>query len=319
MDFYKSIEREYFLSQLLCKIYDVISSGLNKKKQYLLQEIWENFLITNKYDHYNVLNFLDNCKKQSIMINENDLKHHLMKLNHDDFDTQWNNGVIVTQPLVDTQNTFIYKKFKKVINVDVYKYLLQKTADLYSDILQQRSVILIALLRYNNINSRKAHMMLHTNIIDQFILHNEPFIDGYSSPFCKLPSAESYYSLFDDNILGSSGNIQNTSFSTFVNKILVLHPPHIESFVIQCIDFVCNLISYIKYEKKSIKIILAIPKRFLHKDNPSTSCYKQILNHTNLIKQNTEFFKTTLYNYYDYNGMLKTIHDDIIVIFELIV
>jgi len=196
---------------------------------------------------------------------------------------------------------------------------LQKTAEFYKDILQQRSTILISLLKYHNLYFRKAHMMLHTNVINQYILHNEPFIDGYSSPFCRLISSESYYSLLDDTHLGSSGNILNTSFSSFINKILVLHPPHIETFIIQCIDFVCNLISYIKYEKKSIKIILAIPKIYLHKNNPSTSCYKQLLNHSNLIKQTNEFFKTSMYNFYDYNGMLKTIHDDIIVIFELIV
>lgn len=349
------IEKEYYLSLILTKIYDTIYQSQIKKKSYIFQEIWETFLLSNVKDDFTDMNqslfnehledtqFLKECNVMNINLSL-DLWKSLIELLYNwniKFDKNYKEDD--NQTLVNTINTFIYKKYKKVIGMNIYNELLKKT---------DRKNILLMLMRYDNIFARKHHMIVQWDKIIKITKINKPIIDLFSSPLCFIESNDifrnisnskdnKYCSLFTniDGKFDSLGNMNTMPFSVFTDKILLIHPPHIESYVIKCIDFIYNVLSYVNYInientiKSNINIILIFPKKY--KNNTST-CYKQIMNHKNLVKykvqlesQQTEqyllgiperTFKTTNeYIYYDYNGIQKTTTDDVVMILEFII
>jgi hypothetical protein len=284
----KSVEHEYQKSQKLCYIHEEITNSLSKKQIYLFNEIWEKFLIS--ITHFSALEATDH----SYLVFLSDLENKKIKLTVDVIQLL-KADVLDGSPqiLVDTHNTFIYKKFKKVLNNDVYEKLLKFT---------DRLTILLMLLRYNNIYARKFHTMLTPETLHIFINPNEDFLDGYSSPFSRL--SDQYFSLFPDDV-NTLGNVLQCKFDFFMDKILVLHPPQIDLFITQCIDFTYNLLSFIKHQKKSIKIILAIKKDKVG----------NLTRHESFTRKTV----TSFYNYYDYNGILKTVCNDPVVVMEFTV
>lgn len=312
------IEEEYYLNVLIKKVYNKIVYSFSKKSSYILKNIWERFLLcaaeeahqSNQY-LLNNIHVEDNCAHKFISECANKSLQIDMKLWNEcinmlqNWKARFGEEKIEYQPIVDTNNTFIYKKFKKVLNKELYNRLLK---------LGSRESILWVLLRYDNICDRKYHMMIPRESIDKFIERNEKFIEGYASPLsCQSLMSDKidiknvkYCSLFNDTdkTFGSMGNIHDVQFSEFMGITLLLNPPCIETCLIACVDLICSLLSYANKTNNKIKILLAFP---IWKD---MNCYKKLLNHKNLIYQSGPQNDVYL-EFYDYNGVLKSAKDRI--------
>lgn len=198
-------------------------------------------------------------------------------------------------------NVFIYKEFKKTINIDLFKEMKHV----------MRSLIILMLLKYENLAARKHHYFLSSdifiNIID-VVNANTHVIEGFGSPLSNTftssttylqkswySSAIRYCSIFSqtDYIFGSKGNLWTQPLGRFADEVVYLFPPCLPEILDRTIQLIISIRGLCK------SVIFVCPQSL------------DITAITNVYKNVTEIPYDNIVYFYDYNGEKKSTKSDI--------
>lgn len=309
MAFSTKAEEKYVVSRNTIKAFEIISRQLKRQDMFRLKYQWE-ILLMNMQDDLcefdvsdpNCQHIMQYCVNNDIIIDEN----------------QWNECFSILsehvtldnpklQPIVDTGNTIIYKRFKKVINIDLYLRLKDISRE---DILQM-------LLNYEMIGARKLQSIpdyrSNCDIMQLMDKIGKFDLECYASPLSQSGLSNAFCSMFPiDKEFGAVGNFHRMSLSQLstYNSFLI-NPPNTIPAMKNAMIIANELVNNAQDNNTALTLLILLPRN-LQVETTSLPNPKFIEENHQLPRLTPGYKKLSSidqFTFYDYNGIQKKIKD----------
>lgn len=286
---------------------------LQYKEEYIDNTV--NILLDIYINDYS-LNNINDCRNgtselSNNIINESsDFIDILIRIYMNELSDCFKDNDINDQILTDTKHIFIYKKYKKIINIEHYNDLITN---------YDRENILLLLLSYDNLFIRKYSYIIDN--YDEFINHimiNHNMINSKYTNCGDKVNNKIIHQSFPIPMFIQSNIFKMNDFSIYNNNIMVINPPSIYDIYLSIFDkikLICvnhNNITVLliytsldnKYEHNTIVELIEEKTKELAHNNIKVKNYddfnyrpdiNQYINKQNYIEE----------YYIDYNGVKK--------------